>query len=273
MANIRSERFHPAVLIPVYNHPDTIENVVKAVLAQHFPVILVDDGSDNVTRAACERAAEEKNVMLIRRTENGGKGAAVLTGFHAAAKAGYTHLLQIDADGQHDLSRVTPFIALARRYPDQLICGYPEYDRTVPPARYWGRKLTNFWVDVNALTLSVEDAMCGMRVYPVAAVEQLAARTKIGLRMEFDPEILVRLIWMGLRIRNLPVRVTYPKDGISHFQGFADNVRISGMHAKLCILMLTRIPVILMSRLTGWMPPEPEKPKASQAVLPPKSKP
>ena len=259
MTDRRTPRFAPAVIIPVYNHPDTIEAVVRGVRAQGFPVIVVDDGSNDVTRAACDRC-QTLGATVIHRRENGGKGAAMVTGFKAAMKAGATHALQIDADGQHDLSRVTPFMALAAKYPTDLICGYPQYDKTVPLARLWGRKLTNFWVCVNALTLTPEDAMCGMRVYPLAAVQQLLMRQTVGKRMDFDPEILVRLMWMGVRVKNLPVAVTYPADGVSHFNTLKDNVRISWMHTKLCITMLTRLPFILFSRMTGWEPREPNRP-------------
>ena len=257
--SVPAPRFVPTVIIPVYNHPATIEAVVKGVRAQGASVIVVDDGSNAETAAACERCAALGATVIHRRT-NGGKGAAMVTGFKAAVKAGATHALQIDADGQHDLSRVTPFLALAAKFPKALICGYPQYDKTVPLARLWGRKLTNFWVCVNAWTLTPEDAMCGMRVYPLAAVQQLLARQTVGQRMDFDPEILVRLMWMGVRVKNLPVAVTYPADGVSHFDQWMDNVRISWMHTKLCVTMLTRLPFILFSRATGWQPREPNPP-------------
>ncbi|MBP3439079.1 MAG: glycosyltransferase family 2 protein [Sutterella sp.] len=256
MAINRSAAYRPAALIPVYNHPATVEAVVSTLIRQKIPVIVVDDGSDAPAREACDRCMRLGATVLHRKT-NGGKGAALITGFRAAAKSGFTHVIQIDADGQHDSSAVAHFLTLSRKYPDALICGYPQYDGSVPAARFWGRKLTNFWVAVNSLSMSVADAMCGMRVYPVAAALQITSHANIGKRMEFDPEILVRLIWMGVRIKNLPVAVTYPSDGVSHFDAVSDNARISLMHAKLFVLMLTRFPFILCSRITGWAAPAP----------------
>ena len=266
------ELFRPLALVPVYNHPDTIAAVVKDLRAMHLPVLIVDDGSDERTRAACD-ALRGVAVTVVHREQNGGKGAAMMTGFKRAAREGYTHVLQIDADGQHDRAAVSRFIQLAHKLPNHLICGYPVYDSSVPKARLWGRKITNFWVAVNSLSLSFEDAMCGMRVYPIEAITEVLENARIGERMEFDPEILVRLLWAGVRVKNAPVAVTYPKDGISHFRGLRDNLRISWMHAKLCTMMLTRLPIILWSRVFGRVPECERDPDACRPVKPAKLRP
>lgn len=266
------ELFRPLALVPVYNHPDTIAAVVKDLRAMHLPVLIVDDGSDERTRTACD-ALTGVAVTVVHRAQNGGKGAAMMTGFKRAAREGYTHVLQIDADGQHDRAAVSRFIQLAHKFPNHLICGYPVYDSSVPKARLWGRKITNFWVAVNSLSLSFEDAMCGMRVYPIEAVTEVLENARIGERMEFDPEILVRLLWAGVRVKNAPVAVTYPKDGISHFRGLRDNLRISWMHAKLCTMMLTRLPIILWSRVFGRVPECERDPDACRPVKPAKLRP
>ena len=245
--------FRPVVVVPVYNQPQRLAEVVADIRKLSLPVILVDDGSDETTRAICDRLAEP-NVRVIHRPLNSGKGAAVIVGFKAAGRAGFTHALQIDADGQHDRTVIPKFLTLGQKFPSALICGYPVYDQSVPLSRRFGRKLTNFWCAINSLSLSFEDAMCGLRLYPLEPVLALVENVKLGLRMQFDPEILVRLLWAGLRVKNIPVRVTYPEGGVSHFKAVADNVRISGMHAKLCVLMLTRLPIILFSRICGRDP-------------------
>ena len=242
--------FRPVVLIPCYNHPDTVGDVVRAVRARQLPVIVIDDGSDARTREACDALDTDAGVMVIHRKVNGGKGAAVMTGFKTAIARGFTHAVQIDADGQHDLADLATLLAVAHKHPDTLVCGYPVYDETVPAARRFGRKLTNFWVAVNALTLSVEDALCGFRCYPLARVKPLLAKdVKMGLRMDFDPEVLVRLLWQATPVLNVPVKVTYPLDGISHFDAWRDNVDISRMHAALFFGMLWRLPAIVWRRL------------------------
>lgn len=239
--------FKPCVLIPVYDHEHAIGAVVAAVLAHDVPCILVDDGSS----AGCAKvldalaAAAPDKVMLVRHAINRGKGAAVMTGFAQAASAGYSHVLQIDADGQHCVADIPKFLVAAVQHPAAIVVGYPVYDKSVPAIRLYARYLTHVWVWINTLSLQIKDSMCGFRVYPVAPVIALAARQKLGARMNFDPDILVRLYWDGLDVINLPTRVTYPSDGVSHFRAWLDNVLITRMHTVLFFGMLPRIPRLL----------------------------
>ena len=245
--------FKPAVVIPVYNHPGTIARVVREAQKLRVPIYLVDDGSNEETRLEIDALAGP-SVTVLRHRKNRGKGAAVSTGMRAAKKAGFTHALQVDADAQHDLAQLPAMLKLAEKFPCALICGAPEFDGSAPAARRWGRRLTNFWVAVNGLSCAFEDAMCGLRVYPLEPTVAVLENASIGERMEFDPEILVRLLWAGVRVKNVPVRVTYPEKGVSHFRAGRDNVRISFMHAKLFLLMISRLPIILWSKLFGWAP-------------------
>jgi len=238
--------FKPCVLIPVYNHEHAVGAVVDAVLTHDVPCILVDDGSS----AACakvldELAARLENVTLVRLPVNSGKGAAVLRGIKQAVDSGYTHVLQVDADGQHCIADIPKFIALAAARPDVIIAGCPQYDESVPKLRLYARYLTHIWVWINTLSLQIKDSMCGFRVYPVAAVIALIGRQKIGTRMNFDTDILVRLYWEGLEVQNVPTRVSYPTDGVSHFRVWLDNVLITRMHATLFFGMLLRLPRLL----------------------------
>lgn len=242
--------FRLCAVVPVYDQPARLEGVVASLRQMGLPVIVVDDGSHEPTKSLCDRLAAPL-VKVVHHAVNLGKGAAVITGFKTAAKAGYTHVLQIDADGQIDLAVVPALVRLAQKHPSALICGYPRFDATAPLARRLGRRLTNFWCAVNSLSISFEDAMCGLRVYPLDAALAVCENAHVGRRMDFDPEILVRLLWAGLRVKNVPVAVTYPKDGVSHFRPLADNLRISWMHAKLFLQMATRFPIIVWSRAFG----------------------
>lgn len=239
--------FRPIVLVPVYDHEGAIGAMVEAILEHPLPCLLVDDGSG----PACERvlqeiaAAHPERVTLVRLPQNQGKGGAIMAGFSAAAGLGYTHALQIDADGQHDADCIPQFIALAQADPEAMICGHPVYDESVPRHRLYARYLTHVWVWINTLSFQIRDSMCGLRVYPLAAVTKLMQEVKLGRRMEFDTEVLVHLVWRGVRIVNVPTRVTYPSDGVSHFQAFRDNVLISRMHARLFFGMLRRMPRLL----------------------------
>ncbi len=239
--------FNPCVLIPVYNHEHAIGAVVADVLTHGAQCILVDDGSSADCAKVLDElaAASPQQITLVRRQVNGGKGAAVLSGFQQAAIAGYSHALQIDADGQHCVADIPKFLALAAAHPAAVISGYPQYDESVPKLRLYGRYLTHVWVWINTLSLQIKDSMCGFRVYPVAPVIALAERQKLGARMNFDTDILVRLYWEGLEVLNLPTRVSYPSDGVSHFRVWLDNALITRMHTTLFFGMLVRIPRLL----------------------------
>ena len=243
--------FKPCVLIPVYDHEHAIGAVVDAVLARGLPCILVDDGSTEGCARELDRlaAAFPDRVVLGRHAVNQGKGAAVMTGFAHAEQAGYTHLLQVDADGQHNAGDIPCFIDLAREHPQAVIAGCPVYDQSVPKLRLYARYLTHVWIWINTLSFAIRDSMCGFRVYPVAPVQALARRHPLGKRMNFDPEVLVRLYWDGVEVINLPTRVSYPTDGVSHFLALRDNVLISRMHATLFFGMLLRLPKLLARKL------------------------
>ncbi|ELX09999.1 glycosyl transferase family 2 [Janthinobacterium sp. HH01] len=239
--------FKPCIVVPVYNHEHAIGAVLDGLLRHGVPCILVDDGSSTACAAVLDALAlrHAGSVTLVRLPQNQGKGRAVLGGFRRAAELGYSHVLQIDADGQHDTADVPAFLDQAAAHPDAVIAGHPVYDESVPKARLYGRYATHIWVWINTLSFDIKDSMCGFRVYPVAPVNALAARRPIGARMNFDTDILVRLFWDGLQVINLPTRVSYPSDGVSHFRVWRDNVLISWMHTKLFFGMLPRIPRLL----------------------------
>ena len=239
---------NPCAVIPVYNHETAVPAVVDALLAAGLPCVLVDDASSPACAAVLEHLALGDNIFLIRLAVNQGKGGAVMAGLREASRLGFTHALQVDADGQHDLRDVATFMQVSQQNPEALICGYPQYDASVPKGRLYARYLTHVWVWINSLSLQIPDSMCGFRVYPLAPTLALINSVKLGKRMDFDPEILVRLAWRNQPMRWLPTKVHYPLDGLSHFRLFHDNALISGMHTKLFFGMLLRLPSILWRR-------------------------
>lgn len=244
--------FLPIAIIPVYNHPDTVGRMVQAVLDAGLPCLLVDDGSDAGCAAVldAQAARARARVRLLRLRRNEGKGAAVMAGLRQALAQGYSHALQIDADGQHAVADIPHLVELARARPQAMVCGVPQYDASVPKGRLYGRYLTHVWVWVNTLSLDIRDSMCGFRVYPLRAAVAVLDSAAIGRRMEFDTEVLVRLHWRGVPFVMYPTAVTYPMDGLSHFKVWRDNLLISGMHARLFGGMLMRSPRLLARR---WM--------------------
>ncbi|MGB0926321.1 MAG: glycosyltransferase family 2 protein [Pikeienuella sp.] len=231
-------------IIPTHNHaralPDTLRHLRDAKIA----TLVVDDGSTPDLGREIEAICQAfENVEHMRHSFNGGKGFAVMCGMARAAERGFTHAVQIDADGQHDLGDLASLLATSAANPDALIAGTPVYDKSVPLARKWGRKLTNFWAGVNATTFKMPDAMCGFRVYPVQACLNVVRTENVtSRRMEFDTEILVASHWAGQRILPCPVHVTYPEGNSSNFDMLRDNVGLSVMHTRMFFGMLMRAP-------------------------------
>lgn len=241
--------FRPCILIPCYNHGAMMANVLSRLAPFQLQVIVVDDGSDASTRQELDRlAADNAQVTLVRLIHNAGKGAAVIRGLKVCAGAGFTHAVQVDADGQHAIEDIPRLLALAERHPQALISGQPVFDDSIPRSRLYGRWITHVWVWIETLSLQLKDSMCGFRVYPVAPTLQVINSVPLGKRMDFDTEIMVRLYWQGNTSYFLPTRVTYPQDGISHFDALNDNLRISWMHTRLFFGMLPRIPSLLFRR-------------------------
>lgn len=231
-----SADFRPVVIIPCRNHGLTVEKVLEGLEPLGLPVIVVDDGSDAVTREALDELAPRcPEMTLLRHEVNRGKGAALTTGLHYAEKEGYTHALQVDADGQHDLADAPTLLESAKRDPNALWSARPLYDESVPKKRLIGRYVTHVWVWIETLSFEIVDSMCGYRIYPIAPTLAILKTKHVGQFMDFDTEIMVRLYWKGLRVRFVPSRVIYPEDGYSNFRMWEDNVRISKMHTRLCI--------------------------------------
>lgn len=235
-----------ALVIPNYNHSAAIAQTLAELAQFNLPCYLIDDGSNDETRYLLQSLAQTYPwVTLLLHPYNRGKGAAVMTGLRRAYRDGFSHALQVDADGQHNLADIPAMIAKAQAKPDALISGKPEYDESVPKGRFYGRYLTHFWVWVETLSFDIQDSMCGFRVYPLAATERLLCQQALTERMDFDIEILVKLYWQGGEILFQPTKVIYPEGGVSHFHGVADNVRITKLHTKLFFGMLKRLPLLL----------------------------
>ena len=243
--------FNLCAIVPVFRHENAVCPVLSRLASLKIFTVLVDDGNSPEARSVLQRLAGEfSNVLLVSHKKNLGKGGAVITGLREASARHFTHALQIDADGQHDAETIPLLIEEARKNPQSLVGSVPKYDASVPKARKVGRKITNFWVHVETLSLKIPDAMCGLRIYPLAETVPVLSHIR-ALRMGFDIEILVRLSWRGVNMRFYPVRVLYPADGISNFRMFGDNAEISLVHMRLFLGMLVRIPKILYLKIRG----------------------
>ena len=224
-------------LVPVYNNPVTIGRVVDELRQAIGHVVIIDDGSDSETRSIIEKRAklDPEHIHARYLPVNRGKGAAVKAGLQFARELGFSHALQVDADGQHDLGDIPQFLTGMRNSPDALILGEPMFGDDIPLIRKYGRKLTTLMIALEAGTLDLPDAMCGFRLYPVAPACKL--RTLCS-RMCFDPEIMIRAHWAGIPVQAVPTRVRYlsaEEGGVSHFRGVHDNVLNVGLHTLLVL--------------------------------------
>lgn len=238
--------WQPCVVIPVYQHARYLGGVLDRLAPLALPVILVNDGNcDSESALLRELAAGRPGVYLQEQFPNQGKGAASFTGFRHARSLGFTHAVQLDADGQHKVEDIPRLLAASRERPGALVTGIPQYDASVPKHRFYARYITHFWVWVETLSFSIRDSMCGFRVYPLAETLALAERYAIGRRMDFDTDVMVRLYWRGVPVVSIPTPVTYPADGFSNFRPLRDNLLISLMHTRLVLGMLVRLPSLL----------------------------
>ncbi|PTO81428.1 glycosyltransferase family 2 protein [Vibrio splendidus] len=243
--NLKESSYKACFLIPCFNHGATMPAVVSSLHHFELPIIIVDDGSELVTKQFLAPLAENSNVTLVTLEQNQGKGGAVKAGIKKAQQLGFSHAIQIDADGQHDLEALPALIQASQDKPQRLISGQPVYDESVPKARLYGRYATHIWVWIETLSLSIKDSMCGFRAYPINQTQTVLDKYDVGSRMDFDIEILVRLYWEGCDIDFVETRVIYPENGISHFDALWDNVKISWMHTRLFFGMLPRAPKLI----------------------------
>lgn len=235
--------FKPCVVIPVYNHEHALPIVVERLLPYGLSCILINDGSSQACREVMlDLVSKYDHVSMVEHTVNQGKGAAVKTGLQAAQEQGFSHALQLDADGQHDTSDVPKFIELASLHPEKIINGNALYDDSVPKLRFYGRYLTHALVWLNTGSMAIKDTMCGFRVYPVAATLAVLNKYSVGDRMDFDTEIIVRSVWDGMQTVEVPTKVHYPLDGVSHFKMFKDNLYMIIMHIRLLFSRAIQFP-------------------------------
>jgi hypothetical protein len=240
------------VLIPSYNTGAKLFATVAAAQLHWSPVWVVIDGStDGTGDALAALTRNDDRVRIIFRPRNGGKGAAVLDGLRAASREGFTHVLIMDADGQHPAPLIPKFMELSRRAPQAMILGQPVFDHSAPRIRVIGRRLSNVLARLETLT-GIGDSLFGFRVYPLELLLKIMASTSSMRRFDFDAEALVRLSWRGVPAISQPAPVRYfctEEGGVSHFRYGRDNIILTAMHIRLFGGFLRRLPWLVALRL------------------------
>ena len=246
------------VLIPSYNTGERLFSTVAAARAHWSPVWVVVDGSDDGTAEGLQRmAAEDPQLQVMVLPANRGKGSAVLAGLRAAQEAGFTHALAMDSDGQHPADLIPAFMQASQARPDAMILGRPVFDASAPLLRVRGRRISNWWTDLETLGAGIADSLYGFRVYPVGTLVEVMREQRWMRRFDFDTEAVVRLAWRGVRPVNLaaPVKYLRPEEGgVSHFRYGRDNSLLTWMHLRLMAGFLLRLPSLLARRLAGRPP-------------------
>ncbi len=262
----RKRKNRLAIVIPVYNHESRVAGVIVETKKLRLPIFVVDDGS---TDGTYEQIKDIPGITILRHQENRGKGAALLTGF-AAAAAVADWAATVDADGQHDprdvlalwsavadlsgkpAQRNSPTAKSGNRKKQAglkrpLVVGMRQEmtGPEVPWTSRFGRSFSNFWVRL-AGGPPILDTQSGMRLYPLPEFLHLGVKAR---RFQFEVEVLVRARWQGHPVIEVPIGVTYQPgtERISHFRPFIDFLRNSCTFSSL-IAMRILIPRHFRSR-------------------------
>ena len=242
-----------ALLIPSYNSGPIVIDVVKQALAVWQPVWVVIDGSDDGSEVALQELVKaEAQLTVLIHDVNMGKGNAIYTGIKKVLENGFTHILTMDSDGQHPIAEINAFMNLSINHPEAMVLGVPVFDEDAPAVRVEGRKISNFWANLETLWAGIGDSLFGFRVYPIRPLMAVMDATSFARRFDFDPEVVVGLSWRGVPIINKPVPVRYlssAQGGISHFNYVRDNFLLTWMHIRLMFGFLFRLPFLLIKRL------------------------
>lgn len=245
---IAANRSH-LVVIPSYNTGNKVLETARHARQMWDPVWIVVDGStDGTGEALQDLAAADPGLRVFVLPKNRGKGAAVLHALDAAAEAGYTHALTMDADGQHPPATIPEFMAASAARPEAMILGLPVFDASVPLVRLRGRKISNALANFETLWGGIGDALFGFRVYPIEPLRDIMHGRVWMRRFDFDPEAATRLCWRGVPPINIPAPCKYlrPEEGgVSHFNYVRDNILLTWMNLRLVAEMTLRLPVLL----------------------------
>lgn len=225
------------IVIPVYNHAKSLRDVVLKALEVHDTVMVVDDGS---TDGGLD-TLKGLDIIVLQHPINRGKGAALLTAAKASRRLGMTHMVSIDADGQHNPDDFKRFVPLVKKDPHAIIVGKRDFQTMdVPGLSRFGRHFSNFWLRLQTGE-AVRDTQSGFRSYPLAVLERLKLREN---GYAFEVEVLVKAAWAGIALREVDISVYYPpgSERISHFHVFRDNLRLSLLNTKLTLRSFVPVP-------------------------------
>ncbi|MDY0190917.1 MAG: DUF2062 domain-containing protein [Desulfuromonas sp.] len=218
------------VVIPLYNHGATVRDVAQRCLQYHPQVVVVDDGSSD---GGADSLADLP-LTVITHQSNRGKGAAILSAAAEASRRGCSHIITIDADGQHLPEDLPLFIQAIIDFPMAIYVGWRDFAvANVPHSSRFGRQFSNFWLRVET-GCKLADVQSGFRAYPLQVLQQLSFTDS---RYSFEVEVLVKGCWAGIALRDVPIQVYYApaSERVSHFKKIRDNLYLSWLNTRLCL--------------------------------------
>lgn len=195
-------------LIPAYNEAAHISGVV-AQARQFLPVLVVDDGSSDDTAVLAEQSGAE----VLRQVPNQGKGAALMAGFKIALARGYSAVLTLDADGQHDPLEIPKFLAEAERAAAGLIIGKRDFSQ-MPFRRRLPNTLGKAFFSW-AVGQEILDNQSGYRLIRRDVLEAMLANPEHGF--EFEVAMIVECLKRHLGLGWVSIRTIYA-DEKSHIR-------------------------------------------------------
>lgn len=245
--------FRPVVVLPSYNSGSQLARTLRAALAECSGVWVVVDGSTDGSDREAE-AMGLQGVRFLRLSKNSGKGGAMLAALQQASREGFTHILAMDADGQHPAEKIRPFFEIGEKYPGAFVCGVPIFGADAPTERVKGRLVGNSFARLETLDLGPSDSLFGFRLYPVEPALKVMEQTEWGRRFDFDTVLAVRLCWAGVPCMNIRVPVVYPprqSGGVTHFRYLRDNLLLVAAHARLLVEWPLHLPGLWKRRQAG----------------------
>ena len=231
-------------LIPTYNNAGTVLQVIEGVSKYCHDIIVVNDGSTDQTKDLL--LTLPSYVTVVSYVPNRGKGHALVAGFRKAMEMGFTHVITIDADGQHFAADIPLLTAEMGHNPGGIIVGCRNLtEDNMPRQNTFANKFSNFWFHLQT-GIDLPDTQSGYRLYTLSALRGLRFITS---RYEAELELLVFAAWAGIQVTSVPVRVYYPpaEERVSHFRPIYDFVRISILKTVLCVgALVYGLPMRLM---------------------------
>jgi glycosyltransferase involved in cell wall biosynthesis len=240
-------------VVPAYNEAASVVNVVRA-LYEHAPaydVLVVDDGSTDATA----RVARDAGAQVLTLPFNLGIGGAVQAGFKFAAENGYSHMVQVDGDGQHDPGEIRRLEAAMRGERVDMVCGSrfltEDHRYPAPVSRRTGIHLFAFLLS-RIVGQRVSDPTSGFRLYNRRGIA-VFARDYPHDYPEVEAVLMVH--WHRLRMAEVPVRMFARYGGESSIGG-------SGKSAYYMIKVLLAI-FVGLARSRQTVEPGDEAPVAA----------